>query len=198
MKKTVLAVFVAALVSACTQITMIEPGKHDINGVFSVTTDTRWNRYEGSGIVNLTLDGPNLQVVVFFTNVSDGENIYRQEGSDSGPDAVYRDMPKFRDGMSAPEIGEMLMATFTKRGFVNMQQQTIKPAKFGKHDGFRLDFTFSTKEGLDMKGIVQGAVVDGKLHLAVFSAPSLYYFGREEKRVEAMFQSISFETKAAA
>ena len=193
----------AALVSACTQITMIELGKHVINGVFSVTTGTSWNRYESNGIFNLTLDGPSLQMVVFFTNVAEGENIYRQEGSDSGPGKVYRDMPKFRNGMSAPEIGELLMAAFTKRGFLStqqqlMRQQLVKPAKFGKHDGLRLDFTFSTKSGLDMKGIVQGAVVDDKLHLAVFSAPYLYYFGREEMHVEIMFNSITFAAKAAA
>ncbi|MEK9645883.1 MAG: hypothetical protein VW547_10105 [Alphaproteobacteria bacterium] len=83
-------------------------------------------------------------------------------------------------------------------GFVNMTQKSIKPAKFDNHDGFRLDFTFATQDGLNMSGIVRGAVVNEKLHLGVFSAPTLYFFQREQIRVEAILGSISFAKKAAA
>ena len=43
-----------------------------------------------------------------------------------------------------------------------------------------------------MSGIVAGAVVDEKLHLIVFTAPSVHYFGSRAADVERIIESVAF------
>ena len=65
----------------------------------------------------------------------------------------------------------------------------VHPVPFGTATGFRFNFTYTTDDGLEMKGT---AVIAqrGRLDVILFTAPSEYYFDHYLPMVEEVFTSI--------
>lgn len=180
------------LVAACSQVSEVKPGKNEVLGLFTVENSVAWNRISDSNSETWTLDGPFLQNLAFKTNISDGENIFREEGSEDGPNRKFRNMPKFRKGMTEPEIGEMIIASISQLGSANAKSLGMKPALFGGRNGFVIEIEFSEDDGLNKRMLVHGMSSGDKLHLVMFSAPALYYYDRDKPRVEKIVKSITF------
>jgi hypothetical protein len=190
---------VAAILAACAQITLLKPGNVVINDVFTVDTTINWNRLPpANGRESWTLDGVDLQIITFNTKVEVGENLVRKTGSDEGPDAKFKTMPKFKKGMNALDISEMYVATFAQFGNSYVRASATRKASFGGRDGFYFELDYVDKEGLERRAIVQGAIQADLLHAILYAAPKLHYFGRDLDRAKAIIRSVRFLPGAAA
>lgn len=199
LKNTGLVLIASAMLAACAQVTLLKPGNIKIADVFTVQTVIDWNRLPPSnGLENWTLDGTNLQVLVFNTGIEEGENLARKTGSDEGPDARFKNMPKFKKGMNALDISEMYVATFTQYGHSNVRASGLRKSDFGGRDGFYFEMDYSDKEGLERRAIVQGSVANGRLNVIVYAAAKLHYFARDHERARNIIKSVQFLPGAAA
>lgn len=182
----------ATLLAGCTQLVLVEPGKREIDGAYTVQPDVSWSQREANNVIQWTIDGVQLQMMVFSEGVKDGENLYRKTGSDDGPDAAFKNMPKFRKSMTPPEIGEMFLATITQAGSSDATMKRIEPHSFGGRKGFRMEFTYATKAGLKKKGLLRGTVTGGQLYVIVYTAADIYYYDRDLPHAQAIMNSVSF------
>jgi len=190
---------VSAMLAACAQVALLKPGNVEINNLFTVDTTVAWNKFTPTnGRERWTLDGIGLQVLVFNTKIEEGENLARQTGSDEGPNARFKNMPTFKKGMNALDISEMYIATYTQTGLSNVRASGIRKASFGGRDGFYFELDYADKEGLERRAIVQGTIQSGRLHLILYAAAKLHYFGRDIDRAMDIIKSVRFLPGAAA
>jgi hypothetical protein len=129
-----------------------------------------------------TIDGFALNEMVFSIDISRGTPIF------SDPRDEY-DLPEYRETMLPDELMELVAATLRKFGYQQLRTDALRPVPFGMATGFRFNFTYTTGDGLEMKGT---AVVAprGRLDVILFTAPSEYYFDHYLPMVEYVFASI--------
>jgi len=87
-------------------------------------------------------------------------------------------------------VMELLAANLGKLGYQQVKTANLRPAPFGSAAGFRFDMTFSTQDGLEMKGEALFAQRDGKLDMILFMAPTEYYYDHFGPTVEKVFGSV--------
>jgi hypothetical protein len=194
-----ITITLAAMLSACAQITLVKPGVTTVNDTLTLNNLEPWNKFPpNNGLEIWTLDGLGLQTLRFNTKIKAGENIARREGSDSGPNAKYKDMPTFKKGMNALEVSEMFVASYQQLGLAGVVASNLRNEAFAGRDGFYFEIDFTDKEGLDRRGVVHGTVVDVVMHAIIYSAPKLHYFNRDRQRVDRLIKSVRFLSAAGA
>jgi hypothetical protein len=167
----------AALASAWT----IMPAKTAASvakGGLTVTPLNAWNRSSlrpsrrGEA---WTRDGIALNELTFFAGIKDGEAILRQGYTTGKP------LPKFKEDMLPTDIVQLFEVT--SRALLQssvFQVELTEPAKLGSHAGVRFRYNYAVQnEDLPRRGEAVGAIVEGKLYLVNFVAPSLYFFDRD-------------------
>ena len=82
--------------------------------------------------------------------------------------------------------------------YQQLKTDGLRPVPFGTATGFRFDLTFTTKDGLLMKGLALFAQRRKKLDAILFFAPSEYYFDRYAPTVERIFTSVKIPDPPAA
>ena len=200
MKQTLGTAFIAlacVALTSCASISLVKPGTVEIENTYTVETNTAWNRMSGQVDDLWTLDGPLVQAIYFYTGIEEGENIFQNPGSDNGPDAKYKNMPKFKKGMTAFDISEMVVATLAQSKASDIQVVSLTKAEFGNRDGFRFELRYKDAESLERKALVFGTAQNDRLHLILYQAPAIYYFDRDKARVEQIFKSVRFLDRSA-
>ena len=138
-----------------------------------------------------TIDGFGLNEVRFMTGIVAGDPVMRVPNVDRKDLTVYNTM------MLPDEIMEMLSATLGKAGYRQVQTNALRPVPFGGATGFRFDLTYTTGDGLQMKGAAMFAQRRNKLDVILYTAPAEYYFDRYMPTVEKVFTSIRVPDAAA-
>ena len=155
-----------------------------------------------------TIDGPLLEALRFVT-LNDGDTLFRSSDKDAK-------LPRFRAHMTPNEVVEFFVASLKsvsggvdthqlakgmvvpegiRAGSINASSldiQNLRPADFGNLPGFRFDFSFLSKEGLERQGFALGSIHDGKLLLMVYTGTREYYFDKHKQEVETIFSSVEF------
>lgn len=149
-----------------------------------------WNRWSYRPIKKSevwTLDGINLNELYFVTGLIPGEPIYREANKKDNP------LPKFRTGMQLTDIPELFESS--NRVVLGVSSFTIsgvEPFKFGGNDGIKFSYEYAlSNSALTRKGVAVGTIVQNKLHLISFTAPSLHYFDRDRAKAEAIMASVT-------
>ncbi len=75
-------------------------------------------------------------------------------------------------------------------GMKQIQTRNLRPIKFGTVPGYRFDFMFLTEEGLEMDGLVVGAMLEERLHLIIYYGARQYYFAKHAGHVKKLLESI--------
>jgi hypothetical protein len=152
----------------------------------SVIPQIAWAQAPRPGVSGTvwTADGVALDALMFFPGVAPGQPLIQISGVDQ------KDLHVYRTDMVPDDVMELLTSNFGKLGYQQIRTSNLRPAPFGQTQGFRFDITFSTQEGLAMKGMAIAAQRGGKLDLIIFMAPGEYYFGRYSDTVERIFSSI--------
>lgn len=140
-----------------------------------------WTSLRVEGRETWTVDGFALDALHFFPGVADGNGLLPSPAK--GPDT----RPRFRRGMSEPEIAELVVDTlFPGRP----QARNLRPFDFGRQPGFRFDVDYVTPGGLQRQALVAGAVVRERLQLIVYDAVALHYFAKHRDVVERILSSV--------
>jgi hypothetical protein len=159
-------------------------------GTMTVTPTAEWNRSSlrpSRRSEAWTRDGVNLNELTFFGAISDGESILRQGYT------TTEKLPKFKSDMLPTDIAEMFEAT--NRMVLQspvFKMGKVEPAKLGTHDGVRFSYSYSAQaEDIERRGEAVAAIVEGKLYIVNFVAPSLHYFDAGIGEVRKMVEGVT-------
>jgi len=201
-----MAMVLCVFITGCAHYSLVPPERRSIGELYSVETRTSWNRAEEGGIEAWTVDGPLLQCLRFVT-LKEGDALFPSAKEDAK-------LPRFRSHMTASEVLEFFTASLMSigggidthqisKGMVNplgirganldassVETDNLRPAPFGSLPGFRFDFRFSSKAGLERAGLAAGAIKDGKLLLIVYTGAREYYFDKCKGEVESILESV--------
>ena len=159
-------------------------------GTMTVKPTTEWNRSSlrpSRRSEAWTHDGVNLNELTFFGAIGDGESILRQGY------ATTEKLPKFKSDMLPTDIAEMFEATHR----MVLQSPVFKmgkvePAKLGTHDGVRFIYSYTSQaEDIERRGEAVAVIVEDRLYITNFVAPSLYYFDAGIGEVRKMVDGIT-------
>ena len=158
------------------------------NGSMTVIPPRPWNKQRRflffdsiRWVEDWTLNGPYLDGITFVSALPSGEYLVRQRKSDE------RQVPKFRQDMTAPEIAAMLESAFRVRGgAVEFRTLNLQPRQFLGYPGFQFDFEHLDSDELWRKGRAVGAVINGRLYLMLFDATRSHYYANALPDFEAM------------
>ena len=160
------------------------------NGSLRVTPPREWNRQHGQLFVDIrevedwTLNGPFLDGMSFVTGLKSSKSLVRQSRRDD------RQVPKYRDNMTAPEIAAMIESLFRVRGgTVDFRTLGLAPRSFLGAPGFQYDFEHLDGDGLWRRGRAVGATVNGRLYLILYDAARAHYYDAALPDFEAITRS---------
>jgi hypothetical protein len=157
-------------------------------GTMAVKPGSDWNRSSmrpSRRSEAWTRDGMNLNELTFFGGIEDGEPILRQGWVST------EKLPRFKSDMLPTDIAELFEAT----NRMVLQSSVFKlgkvePAKLGTHAGVRFGYSYAAQEeDIERRGEATAAIVDGRLYLVNYVAPSLYYFDAYLPEVHRMVES---------
>lgn len=153
-----------------------------------VTAPQDWNRWSVRPIKKgevWTLDGLNLNELYFVAGLAEGETLFRNAQKKDRP------LPAFRATTQLTDIPEFVeSSTRIALNTSVFEMQGVEPTTFAGHPGVRFTYQYAVDGSpLIRKGLGVGTVVNGQLHLVVFTAPELYYFDRDAPNVEAIIAS---------
>lgn len=170
---------------------LIEPGfqKKVAKGAFSAHPSTTWNRLdskEGKYQEIWTIDGEQLNRVMFFGGVPVGEPLLKERNKKLDP------LPKVTDNMLLPDIPLLLERTYrTYYGTSSMEIGAQRPITFAGMEGIQFKYEYTSNDDeVHRKGEAFGALKDGKFYLVAFEAPSLFYFERDRKKFHGIVGSL--------
>ena len=159
-------------------------------GTMTVTPTAEWNRSSlrpSRRSEAWTRDGVNLNELTFFGAIADGESILRQGYT------TTEKLPKFKSDMLPTDITEMFEAT--NRMVLQspvFKMGKVEPAKLGTHDGVRFSYSYSAQaEDIERRGEAVAAIVEGRLYIVNFVAPSLHYFDAGVGEVRTMVEGVT-------
>lgn len=160
-------------------------------GTLRVTPGEAWNRSSVRPIPKSelwTLDGALLNELYFVSDLLPGETLYRDAAKKDRP------LPKLGGAMQLTDIPEFFESSNRVALNTSVFQVTgAQPAQVGGHDGIRFTFEYAVPDSaLTRKGVAVATIVQGKLYLISFVAPSVFYFDRDRPKAEAIMASASF------
>lgn len=171
---------------------LVETGKPAIvaKSTMKVTPGEPWNRWTAKPIKKgeiWTLDGIALNELYFVSGLIPGEAIYRENNKKENP------LPKFRSGMQLTDIPELFESSNrVVLGISVFNVSAVEPFRFGGQDGIKFTYDYAINgSALTRRGVAVGTIVQNKLHLISFTAPSLYYFERDRAKAEAIMASVT-------
>lgn len=186
MKRILFVLLMCFGMSACVYA-HIEAKPQTVAGAFHVNTPVEWNQRELEKMTVWTIDGQGLQLLGFINGIDDGQVIYP-----SGKQEFTDKLPKFDKKMSLPEIRELLLNSLKTSSMENVREERFEPATFGGENGFRMQYRAASKQGLEYRGMLVGAVRKDKLWLVQYAGTDLYYYEKALPAVEKILNSLKF------
>jgi hypothetical protein len=172
----------AVTMAGCSRYTLIEPKARTIADVYTVEPQIAWSGISDGKWEVWTVDGPALEAIQFLKGLPDGEPLFR------GTPEQKR--VTFRKTMSPSEISEFVIDGYSSLGVQKATVSNLRPAKFGDKDGFRFEFQFVTRNGLEKRAMVAGAVLKERLFLILYSGTALHYYTKQQTEAEKIIESI--------
>jgi len=170
-------------IGGCAQYSLVKAGgKTNVGNTYSVAPQIDWSMSSSNDLVVWTVDGPFLEKVFFFPAIENGKPLLKA--------ANDKKMPFFASTMTPIEIMDLVEATLARMKAQSIKKKNLKPAPFGKEEGFRFTFSYVSEDGLDYKGFAAGTVKDQKLYLVMYVGTDLCYFDKYVAEVEKVIDSI--------
>jgi hypothetical protein len=175
--RTLLALIaVVFIVAGCGTYQLVESGHRvTVGECFRVDPGIPWSMTKEGGVIVWTVDGQALERLIFFPGIKDGAPLIGRNRSAGTPQ-----MPTYKDSMTLLEVADLLEATMARLNYHQFEKQNLRPATIGGLDGFRVDFSFVSEQGLEYRGFAEGATKDHKLYLVMYMGTALHYYNRYE------------------
>ena len=178
---------------------LVEPESKSVaNSSMVVTPDTRWNRFprqqtDISREENWTLNGPLLDGVSFLGGVENGKSIVRQRRK------ADRQVPRFRSDMQPNEIASLIESFYRVRGGSTEFTMTgLQPRTFLGQQGLQFDYDHQGTDEVERRGRAVGAIINGRLYLALWDAARSHYFNAGLPHYERLVESARLRGSAPA
>lgn len=144
---------------------------------FEAELPAGWRRaYSTSDGLTLTRDGLPLQILRIVREPFDKDLPFTER--------------KLDKQMLPQEVAEVILDNIRSNQTIsNVQVVSNEPAKVGGYAGFKIVFTYQTKENLKKQGVYYGALVDQWYYRVLFEAPVRHYFPREVEVLERIKNS---------
>ena len=179
------AVLLLAIITGCAHYSLVKASKNvEIGKAFTVSTSVDWSKSQLYGIETWTINGPQLERLMFFDGVKNGKPLFEVKRQDE------KKMPIYKSSMSSIEIKELFEATLARNGAYKITTENFKPSKFGVLQGFKFEFTYATKNGLRYKGLVLGAKEKERLIAIMYIGTALYHYSDSLDEVENIISSV--------
>jgi hypothetical protein len=144
----------------------------------TVTPDREWNKMgarPGRNSETWTIDGDALNDLTFYGGIEDGRALFREVSKRTKP------LPRFSATMLLTDIPALVETSYRiALDTPLMAIDAVEPGQFAgqKAVRFRYHFTRQSDE-VERKGEAVAAIIDGKLYMTTFEAPTLYFFDRD-------------------
>jgi hypothetical protein len=130
----------------------------------------------------LSIDGPLLNRVYVARGLEKGEGLIKRASKE-------QPVPTFHPDMSPTELVEFTADSIAAVDYMRVETSGLRPARFGKADGLRIDIKAQTKSGLEIRGLAELAVIKDRLYLILYLAPAEHYYAASLADVEAILSS---------
>ncbi len=186
MKRFLLTIGAAMLLVGCAnKYTLVEPHPTTIGNFYTIEPQIPWSATQEGKAVLWTIHGPALEGLRFLTGIGDGDPLSERKDREKSP--------KFRKGMTAIEIKELVVDTLAAANATKIQTNNLKPFQFGGQRGFRFELTYLVDNGLEKAGLVVGSVIEERLYLIAYTGARAHYFPKHRDHVERIIESISMQ-----
>ena len=154
----------------------------------TVTPPQDWNRLDakpGKYAEVWTLDGEQLNDVTFYAGVEAGSPLVKERDKKRDP------LPKFSASTLLIEVPELLEGTY--RSYKQIGTFTLtgsRPENFLGQSGVRFTYEYRDEDDLPRKGEARASLIKGKLYMATFDAPRLYYFDKTIEKARALIDTV--------
>ena len=200
MKRLPIILLLTLLLAGCvTPYAIVNPERQTVGDVISVQPGVKWNKvgfsgYEGNVEV-WTIDGPQLNTLVFFTGVRDGEPLFTRRTAN--PEQQEKP-PVFRATMNPLEVQELLEATVARFFQTTLAEgRNLNPETIAEGRGFRFETRLVGRDEVERLGIFVGTIRNKKLYGAWFQGARLHYFKRYEPEFDRLVKSAKLVGDAA-
>lgn len=143
-----------------------------------VTPENDWNRLGtkiGRNAEIWTIDGLPLNDLSFYAGIENDKPLFREV------DKRDRPLPRFSSRMLPTDIVGLFERSYrVAAGTSLFEVGRVEPVTFAGQPGVRFGYSFVQQdEEVHRQGEATGAIVNGRLYLISFEAPSIYYFERD-------------------
>ena len=169
---------------------LVEPGKVEINKIYSVNTNMKWSQFQERGYNFLfwTVDGYTLQRIVFFKPLEDGQSLFDY---DSLFTKKNEKRPTFNSKMNKFEIKEFFEnCLIWSREFTNFETTNLENYKIGNVEGISFDIKAQNELGLNYKGFAVAGIKDKKFYSVYFIATEMEFYGKYKEEAKKIISSI--------
>ena len=194
MKKIIFLFFIFFLASCqATKIfSLIEPGKVEINKMYSLETTKNWSQFQDReyNFIFWTVNGYSLERIVFFRPISENNSLYDHNSFLTKED---KKRPIFNSNMNKFELKEFFEdCILWSRRLTKIESTNFKNYQIDTVDGITFDISGQNESGLPYKGFVVAGVKDKKLYLTYFIASEMEFYPRYIKEAKKIISSINF------
>lgn len=173
-------IFLFSLTGCMVKYNLVEEKSVTIADTYSVEPQIAWSGKTIDKNSLWTINGANLERVVFLNHIKDGETLFDNEKSQP-----------FKKEMNIIEITELFSNSMQIDGkWLKVRTKNLKPKSFGPFDGFNFETTMVSEKGLTYKGLVSGAVIEEKLFLVFYLAVEMHYYQKHLEHFKNMLSSI--------
>jgi|CXWL01.1.fsa_nt_gi hypothetical protein len=183
MNRAIAFLVTTLLLSGCAA-PLVKPGVQTVDGL-RLSTPVAWTAQGIRGQRLWTRDGPALNALRIFTDIQPGEHVLRQKLRGPADEGA-----RFRAGLGAVEIQELLVDAMTTSGLRNVRSTELAPARLNGKPGFRAELACDSPSGLHYRALVLAEGEDGTLSYLLYLAPAEHYFEAGRPAVEAIFESV--------
>jgi hypothetical protein len=195
MKKTIyltLVLSLAALLSACGTVVNQLEGEQRLGQRLSVQLPTAWNRFVQDTSVPYqvwTQEGLVLDQLRIWAALQAGQALIQKPAYDGKKEAQ---LPTFSTGLRPDQWVGLLEAAYAADGSV-VSIEKVEPVTWAGARAVRFEFALARRgDDLALRGVGWATEKDQAFYAAVFTAPSLHFFGHLLPQVQALMRTARF------
>jgi hypothetical protein len=157
----------------------------------TVTPNIDWNKLSGRPGRNAetwTLDGEELNDLSFYAGIETERTLFREV------DRRNRPLPRFQSTMLPSDIPVLLENSYRvarSTSIFNITRQG--PLQFAGHEGIVFTYEFIGPDEIRRSGEARGSIIDGRLFLMTFEAPTIHFFNRSIDAYRALAATARIE-----
>lgn len=172
-------------VAGCMRYSMVKSDQSvRVGSTFTVETPINWSKSKQGVVETWTVDGPNLQRLIFFTGIAEDQPLFPAAWG-----SKKQDLPTYKSIMNSLEIEEFIETSLARNGAYQITTRDLRPAMLDNLKGFRFEFSYLVESGLKYDGFVVGAKQEDKLLAIMYVGTALHHYGKHLNDAEKIIAS---------